>query len=797
MRKREQQALRRRERGEEASAEVSPEDIELALQLRQACKTQNVQQLMALYPAALGAGIINRRTTLLVCQALHTSVRRDAAKQGASRLSTLLPFVEQVISDLRRGALPPHPYAYVHLLGIYKDAKRFKDGRALWLWLAQQDEAHVSQAAYGAAIELMAYGNMANAISTSLAELEQLYEEGLKRFPGTFAEYHLSPDAIVPDRTQPVHILGLPTTLLQGIITARLLFHDWKKAYLGLDTILRLYPGQTPHRIFELFITERPITEAYTAFLLACRSGEQISGSQVTSLLNRLRVSMTMIPSLSDRFIIVRAIANALYAYQQCGGGLASIHVGIFIKAFEFVLPEKAPDQDFTDEETVHRNTIAVAAHECLVGLIQSGLSPERHPFVSLISLAGKLRAPDLLKMTFDYAKAAGITFGPIERRTLLTAAGLIRDRDLIQALWSLVVSGAEKEGTQLSYYDWITFAKACRRADYLRYIEQQLQDQAHTITAAIERRVRSEICDSEPGAANQSIQLLTPEQLNSEIQMLQGQMENIRAVLMSGQPLNMEKSPFYMHVDPNQPSLGSEEDLRAIYDELTTDPHQPAPAPDSPEKAIAPALSKSGIPLDRLRFLNWINVHEMMSLASDFHTSQQSIVDKAIAQRKSIKDITEVPLLRTETKPAESQVDLRNRIKELRNPDQVFRKVSSQVADAKFKPMTHVTEKDTWHTTKISKHITKPFTVRKFVTETPDDVFQPMTRDPQTSRWHTRKITKIHSDAKYNAAEVKSRFEAYGDEKATEKAAEEPALTSEAPVAKTSAGDSVPWIPS
>lgn len=755
MRKREQQQARRRERGEKDPAEVSPEVIQLALQLQQACEARDVQQLMDLYPAALGAGIVDRRGTHLICQALHASVRRSAARRDSAKLADLFPFVEQVLADLRRGALPPHPYAYVHLLGIYKDAKRFDEGRALWLWLTEQDDAHVSQAAYGAAIELLAYGGL-----MPLPELEQLYEEGLKRFPGTYAEYHLSPDAIVPDRTQPVHIVGLPTTLLQGIITARLMARDWKKAYLGLDTILRLYPGQTPHRIFELFITERPVSEAYTAYLLACRSGVQISGGQVTNLLNRLRVAMTQARSLADRFVILRAIANALYAYQQCGGGLASVHVGQFIKAFEFMLPEKAPGQEFTDEEAGLRNSIAMAAHESLAGLIQSGLSPEVHPFVSLLSLAGKLRAPDLLKLTLEDANQAGITFGPIERRTLLTAAGLIKEPNLIQALWSLIVTNAQKEGTPISYNDWVTLARACRRADLTQYFEQQLQEQAHAVTASIEERARVVANNPEPDEAKSSIALMTTEQLDSEIKTLQAQMENIRAVLMSGQPLNLINTPFYMHIDPQQPSLGSEEDLRAVYDEFTTDPQQPAAAAD-PTKPNTAALSKTGIPLDELRFRNWVNIHEMMSAASAYEASRQVIVDKAIAQRKSVKDIPETLTIRTDVKPAQSEIDLRNRVKELRT-DQTFRKVGSQVATDKFKPMAHDAAADTWHPLKIQKHVAKSF--RKDPTTTPDALFEPKTLDPQTNRWHTRKITKTYSDARYDANEVKSKFEAYSD---------------------------------
>lgn len=704
---------------------MSPQVLELALAVQQACERRDLPQLRELYPAALEAGILDSRVTHVICQALHASVRRDVARKAPSQLADLLPFAEQIIADLKKGALPPHHFAYVHLLGIYKDSRHFADGRALWQWLTEQDDAHVSQAAYGAAIELLSYGNL-----TSLAELEELYEEGLSRFPGTFAEYHLSPDAIVPDRTQPVHIIGLPTTLLQGIITARLRSHDWKKAYLGLDTILRLYPGQTPPRIFELFVTERPIHEAYTAFLLACRSGVQISGAQVTTLVNRLRVAMTQAPLLEDRFKVLRAIANALYAYQQCGGGLASVHVGQFIKAFEFLLPEKAPGQDFTKEEDVFRNTLAVTAQGCVAGLVQSGMSIGVQPFVSLVSLAGKLRVPDLLKQTLEDARTVGITFQAVERRNLLTAAGLIRDEDLVKAIWSLTVSAAASEGTQLSYNDWITFAKACRRAGLTQYFEQQLQEQAHSITASIESRVRATIDNPEAGAAKTSPLSMTPEQLQSEIQTLQAQMKNMQAVLMSGQPLNVQNSPFYMHIDPAQPPLGTPSDLRTIYDELTTDPHQPA-APAS--SAIPPALSKTGIPLDTLRFLNWTNVHEMMAAASAYTASRRTIIDQAISQRKSPKDIPETLFLPRPT-PAPTAAALRTAIRELRSP---FRLV-----DSKTQPATPTLAADLAAQT-VNKHVTKPFSVRKIETDAPKTVAQET--ETETSRW----VPKANSEKK------------------------------------------------
>lgn len=780
MRKREQQQARRRERAQTDTDEVSPEVLQLALQVQQACEARDIPQLMDLYPAALDAGFLDQKYTHVICQALHARMRRSAARKDRSKPSDLLPFIQQIVSDLQRGALPPHPYAYVHLLGMYKDLKHFEEGRALWLWLTEQDESHVSQAAYGAAIELMASGRL-----MPLHELEELYEEGLQRFPGTYAEYHLSPDAIVPDRAQPVHIVGLPITLLQGIITARLLLQDWKKAYLGLDTILRLYPGQTPHRIFELFITERPEPEAYTAFLLACRSGTQISGGQVTKLLNRLRVIMTQSPVQSHRFTILRAIANALYAYQQSGAPLSSVHVGQFIKSFEFLLPEKAPGQDFTGEETEHCNSIAMAAHESLSRMLQSGLSPEIHPFVSLVSLAGKVRSPDLLRATIEDAKNAGITFGPVERRNLLTSAGLVKDRNMIKIIWSLVVAGAEKEGVQISYNDWITFARACRRADYVDYFEEQLHEQAHALTDAIEQRARLAATNPEPAEAHSSFELMPSEQLNLKTKDLRECMDNICAVLMSGQPLNPKHSPFNMHIDPRRSPLGSKEELRAIYDEFTTDPHQPSaaadaspdvPVNDSPKPTPA-ALSKTGIPLDELRFQNWVSVHEMMASARAFEASGELVLVEGLTNTEATKQPT----------------NLHTHIKELRTPVPIFRKTGSSIPTEKYKPMSHMTETDAWRTINVVKHTAKSF--HKEETTMPPALFEPKKIDPQMSRWVPRKITKTYSDAVYDPAVVRSKFVAYGDNAPAEVvqggAGREEVSMPEEHVAKPSTGES------
>ena len=96
---------------------------------------------MELYPTLLAAKVLNSYDTRRITQVLHVRIRNE---HSPSKRDELFPFVQQLVSHLRQGTVEPHPFAFVHLFGIYKDAKRFDEGYALWECLVQQDERYVS-----------------------------------------------------------------------------------------------------------------------------------------------------------------------------------------------------------------------------------------------------------------------------------------------------------------------------------------------------------------------------------------------------------------------------------------------------------------------------------------------------------------------------------------------------------------------------------------------------------------------------------------------------------------------------
>lgn len=619
-------------------------------QMRQACADRNLDAFMELYPSVVATRAVDRIETRKIAQMLHYCMR-SSASAGLAR-SDVLPFIQQVIQDIQKGKLPPHPAAFVHFLGIYKERRMYEDGHALWQWLAQQDDQHLSQAVYGAAIELLAQGRQLR-----LPELENLYLDALQRFPGTFAQYHLSPGAIVPNRSQPTVIASLPITLLQGILTARILYNDWKNAYLALDTALRLYPAQLPSRFFDLFVLNRPLEEAYTVFLVACRAGVVLSPSHLTGLVAKIKKAMEDRDNLRDRVVLLRASANAMYAYLEAGGSMEPIITASFLTSFGSLLPDPTSGKDYEGDVASLRNRIVTFAHKCLSSLFQAGMTPSPNSFTALIHLAGRLRVPDLLRVSLQDIRTAQVDIGDVGLRTVLVSASQIGVKDLIEETWTRIAQNADAQGKQIDWRDWATLAKACRRAQHLEYFHTQLVEFEHAIHPQ-HREMIVGMMDNEPRPSGKPLRDFNVHDFDKHLAELDQQMKNITAIVMSGQRLDIRQTPFYMSLDPEKKPLASVDDLRKVYDEYTVDPHQP-PADNPPA-----VLSSIGIPLDELRFANWASILELMDQANTLEENRLGALERTGSKNRHD---TASNLLHSDTTSALSIDRLREKIKILR----------------------------------------------------------------------------------------------------------------------------------
>jgi hypothetical protein len=124
------------------------------------------------------------------------------------------------------------------------------------------------------------------------------------------------------------------------------------------------------------------------------------------------------------------------------------------------------------------------------------------------------------------------------------------------------------------------------------------------------------------------------------------------------------------MHMDPEHPSLGSDENLRVIYDEYTTDPYQPPLATPTDDSLVQASLSPTGIPLDELRFRNWVTVLEMMNEAEAYEAERTALVNQAIAAQTPASEPEALRIHKSKEDITDSQEALRLKVKQLRLPN-------------------------------------------------------------------------------------------------------------------------------
>ncbi|TKA77119.1 hypothetical protein B0A49_03224 [Cryomyces minteri] len=613
----------------------------------------NLDEVTKLYPALLQSSQLEKNNVRKIAQLIHSTYRRDPEQKP--RLQALLEFADTLVRDTRKQALPSSPYAYLHLLSFFKEARQYERGYEFWSWLAKQDDEYVNPAVYGAAIELLAYHGQ------KLGDLEQMYVSALKRFPGTFSEYHLSPRAIVPDRAAPMIFPGLHMTLLQGILTARILHGDWRNAYLALDTALRLFPTQVPHRFFELFLYERPLAEGYQVFLLACRSGVNMTSHAVTRLLDKI-ASLKPGPfeSSTNGVILVRAMLNAIDAHQRAGGKLHAVASGIVIKALgDLLLSRSFTSCNSSDRERIV-DVLLDTVRETIKLFASHGIPPSLSTFNNIISaVAGRTGRIDIIENVLRDASAVGLEPDEITRRAILVAAGDMRDMELLAASWQKLVEANAAKGLQPQAPDWLTLARAASKLNNAAFVEEQKVLFAHTLTQGMNTKIQRELDRAKARGPEVGMSdSLSTAAIEDGLRTILAHVLRMSKSVADGHQPSLYESPVAMSIDMSRSILAdtfaSEQELMSLYDELTTDARQyrqtrkqgdpsqilqgapsvPRQHPDSrpQEEVQSPiATSPTGFPLDKLRYENWKSINELLLEADIYETQRQHEVDQAM----------------------------------------------------------------------------------------------------------------------------------------------------------------------
>lgn len=605
--------------------------------LLRAVTEYDIQRVIALYHELPQKKPLTDDDVLALAQCVHQCLRLENQKSVEARrrddVDQIVDFAIQIVKDIRKERLLPSTAAHAHLLGVFKESGTRDAGFEFWQWLEMQDDEHVNLDVYAVAIDFLAINGH------PLDQLEELYDNALARFPGTFYAYHLSPEAILPDREGEIGIKRIPMNLLQSITRARLIRGETQKAYLALDTAFRLYPNSVADRFFAIFKDERPVSEWYTIHAMACRAGIVLPEGYTKALLAQLRLSSDL-TSASRHVNVLRAMLAVLYFKLASSGTISSNSMSEVISGISQCM--RLPGFGNLKPEQRKQATDAVMAtiRTCMEILARYGVLPATSAFNNIITnIAGHGHAKELLEVVATDMHALGVEQNDVTRRCFITAAGLLKDPQLVDQYWRNVVAARRGQGRSPDITDFNAFIKAARFADCAQMAQQEWETYKHQIDSSrhsdIEHRLNKSsgesIVNMQRSTLNVDELLDGVRILSSDLDVLDSRTRDSPIVMdLSNQDLpmtllSMDKS---LHLP--------EAELRRLYDELTTE--QRTGQSSLKDESLAPTasaptslLSTTNIPFGELRYHNWKTINHLLWLSGKHDGEYNAAVDRAI----------------------------------------------------------------------------------------------------------------------------------------------------------------------
>ena len=616
------------------------------LNFRTLYATTNVDAVMDAYPRVLKKKLLSYQDSIEIARMLQYANRLDSFGSKEA----LVTYMERFVQDYQSRRLPPHARASLHIIGYLKESGQHDTGIKFWTWLLGQDDNYINIDTYGAAIELLAnYGR-------SLDYCEEVYMHALKRFPSHYNEYHMSHGALLPDRRQITTLKGVSIILLQGIVYARLLHGDWRNAYLGLDTALRLYPTQLPTQYVNMLLYERPIHEAFQLYCLTCQSSNRPSEKCHAVLLNYLAIAQADNRSDEYNLQLAKAMVAAFHHYIGAGGKVNQLHLNLALQCSLGVIRYMPNDMGVSPASDGEKRIVFAVAEllsQVFDMFTRLGISPDIRTFNHMISIAGRLKFPWLATTAMERLVNAGLRPDLQTFRTLIIAAGESQDTAAIESVWSSLKEYHFENESELEALDWRALAKALKSAGATSLLDKKIE--VHKIRSneylmkniAFELRKKTLVESSVvPGQ-------ITPARCIQYITEVYDEFDVLNGLIKSQLTGNLKATPPTRKSILPWPEFADENWQRKLYDDTTSDATRRSgiDQTDLASTDIVPnhniVRTRTGFTFEEIRYQNWKGINNLMIQAELFETQMTQIVDEAMQQgnpskiSRNLKDVS------------------------------------------------------------------------------------------------------------------------------------------------------------
>lgn len=287
--------------------------------------------------------------------------------------------------------LPPHPTASEDLLGYYYTTSQPQLTMKLWEWLRQQDGSYVSTELYGDAIECLLQ------FDQPLHTCEELYDEALERCSSESSRHLLTPGAMIPRHLQAMRHLSDDRRLCRQMNAAWLRRGDWRKAYLHLDTALRMWPDSPPNQLLKNMVKSRPAHESYQVYFMCCQGRPDFRPKDLFTLLNTIVQAQASSEHLLLKAVLARSLVGAILAGVK-SRSLARLDeklLGVLLRGCTSLLR----NVDFRLQETgseIDRAFLNFLDY-LIVLFLAWGVAPTESVITPVIHMSGKLKRVALL----------------------------------------------------------------------------------------------------------------------------------------------------------------------------------------------------------------------------------------------------------------------------------------------------------------------------------------------------------------------------------------------------------------
>ncbi|KAL8985704.1 MAG: hypothetical protein Q9205_000655 [Flavoplaca limonia] len=588
----------------------------------------------------LKLGPLSDFETFKTARILHNLNRKYRRKEPKFDES-LHGLIENVRQAFASGSIPYAAQVPLHLLGYYKESGHLDEGIEFWKWLSDQDDATLDPIFVGPAIELLAvYG-------AGLQHCEDVFARTLHQQDNMGSQYQLQSGSFVPDRSKAVTIKGTSLSLLQGILTARLLYGSWRSSYLALDTAFRLRPTQIVPRFLDLFVYERPIFEALPVLFIFCRGGNRVPEVTFAAVLDSLKKLADDGTSSFTKVGVVQAMLQAVEAYLGAAGVLNTIHLNILTRTVVCAMPRISAvtgtsppgcDKGFI-ETVIHifKQLFAVA--------IQHNAVPNSITFNSTIPVALSLGYARLSKILSEDMAVLKLSPNLSTAQSLLESAGLLRDAELLKLAWTYTCGCSNRQIPDS--HNWRIMIMSARRCG----LESFAMDQLRSLDSETARKAEIAMEDVDNDLMG-TCRVAEFEQTTADATDAHGLgnawcrlLETIHrlAKFQPGGFRDFHNHPLDEANLLSWPDNPEESWQRRLYDELTQDKeheNRHSRLPDGTDKPEPSAVSNTGISFDELRYLNWKSVNSLLLQAQQFHKRVETSIDAAIQDRRASPEL-------------------------------------------------------------------------------------------------------------------------------------------------------------